>query len=96
MFNLRLTTKRELALLNATIGGMRDEISNLRVLVEHERKRAEAAINLLLMRTQKAVIDVEPSPLTLEQENNVKEAALNIFGDDYSEQELMEKLQHDR
>jgi|WetSurSiteA1Bulk_404760.scaffolds.fasta_scaffold28464_2 hypothetical protein len=93
MFGLRLITKRELALLNATIGGMRDEIANLRLLIEHERKRAEAAINLLLMRTQKAVIDVEPTPLTLEQSDKLKEAALDIFGDSYTEKEILEKIQ---
>jgi len=92
----RIITKRELALLHATIEDLRNEKIALQALVEHERKRSEGAINLLLLRTQKAVLTPEPVPLTEEQEDKMKERMLNIFGDEeesMTEEKALEELQ---
>jgi len=92
----RITTKRELALLHATIEDQHKEILALRALVDHERKRSEGAINLLLLRTTKAVLTPQVEPPTEEQEEKMKERMLNIFGDEEtptSDEKLLEDLQ---
>lgn len=97
MFGLRIITKREIALYTATILDLRNEIERMRVAVLHEQKRAEAAINLLLAKTQKAVLTPENSEITLESQDRMKEIAYNIFGEDVipedDEEKLLEKLQ---
>lgn len=90
----RLISKRELALYLAQMADMKAEISRLHVQLEHERKRAEGAINLVLMRSVKAAI-TPVEGMSLAQEMEMKEKAYDIFGDgaDYSEQDALEKLQ---
>jgi len=62
--------------------------------VEHERKRAEAAINALLMRTAKLVLTPD-SPATMEEQEKLKERQMDIFGDgaSYDEEQALEELQ---
>ncbi len=94
MFGIRLTTKRELTLLAATISDLRAEIARLNVQLEHERKRAEGAINALLIKCTKMAITTDHES-TIEEQEKFKERQLNIFGDDepVSEAEALEKLQ---
>jgi len=91
---LRIVSRRELLLYAAQISDFKQEIKRLQGIIEHERRRAEAAINLLLMRTVKAAI-TPTEPLTLDQEDAIKERAMDIFGDgkSYNEDEALEKLQ---
>jgi hypothetical protein len=96
MFGWKIIHKRELALYAAQIDDSHQEIIALRKLVEHERKRAEGAINLLLMRTQKAALSPEPTPMTEEQEEAVKAKMLNIFGDEYEETKFLDEVQNVR
>lgn len=89
----KITTKREMALLAATIDDQRRQIEELRKLVEHERKRSEGAINLLLMKTQRAALTPD-QPLTLEDEEQAKERMLNLFGEgEVDEEKALEELQ---
>jgi hypothetical protein len=90
----KLINKRELSLYAAQIQEFRGEIVRLRESVEHERKRAEGAINLLLMRTQKAVLTPETSPMTDEQEEAYKAKMLNIFDDNPEEGNFLEEIQN--
>jgi hypothetical protein len=99
MFNLRIVHKRELALYAAQIEQSRKEIAELKKQVEHERLRAEGAINALLIRTNKiAITPNAPSEMmSEEQEEKAKTKMLNIFGDDYEfdEADLTERIQAD-
>jgi hypothetical protein len=95
MFQLRLTTKRELMLWAAQLAERDERIRllemELRELresvdkkVERERRRAEGAINILLAKTQGAVIkDERPSA---EELDGLNEAAMGIFGRDDGEE----------
>lgn len=99
MLGLAIITKRELAVYTGTIADLRKEIERLTKQIEHERLRAEGAINLLLARTQKAVLTPE-LPQQVAQEEVIKKAMLNIFGDEEegeekqsNEEKLLEQLQ---
>ena len=94
MFGFKLVSKRELSLYAAQIQEFKQEVDRMRLQVEHERKRAEGAINLLLMRTQKAVLTPEPPALTDDEEDKIKAKMLNIFGDDYEENKFIEDVQN--
>lgn len=96
MFGIRLTTKRELALFNAQLQDLRSEREELRAQVERERKRADAAINALLIRTQKLALTPEPPALTEEQEDARNTRMLDIFGESFEENDITERIQHDR
>jgi hypothetical protein len=96
MFGFKLVHKRELALYAAQIDDFHSQVLVLRELVEHERRRAEGAINLLLMRTQKAALTPEPDKLTEDQQENLKAKMLNIFGDEYDENDLISRVQDDK
>ncbi len=97
MFGLRIVHKRELAMQAAMVEDLRTQILDLRKLVEHERARAEAAINLVLMKEAKAVL-TPLDPLTLEQQEKFENAVnkkLDLFGDhqDMTAEEALDKLQ---
>jgi hypothetical protein len=95
MFGLRLITKRELSLLNWQISELREEKKQLYKQVDYERRRAEAAINALLIKTNK--IALTPDPLTDlpdEEQEAIQANMLDIFGDN-EEAEIIERLQHD-
>jgi hypothetical protein len=91
----KLVSKRELTLYAAQIQELRNEVVQLKTQVDHERRRAEGAINLLLMRTVKAAITPEPTGMSLAEEENMKAKMFDIWGDgqQLSEDEALEKLQ---
>jgi len=93
MFGFKIIHKRELALYAAQIQDFRNQIKELGLIIEHERKRAEGAINLLLIKTQKAAITPEPNPVTEKEEEEAKAKLLNIFGDNEEEASLIERIQ---
>lgn len=81
MFQLRLTTKREIALWMATMDDQRKRILELESQVEMERKRADAAINLVLAKTTKMILDI---PQSLPEQNSWhmnQESLLDLFGE---------------
>lgn len=94
MFGYKLIHKRELSLYAAQIQEFKQEVDRMRLQVEHERKRAEGAINLLLMKTQKAALTPDTPQLTDEQEETIKAKMLNIFGDEYEESKFIEDVQN--
>jgi hypothetical protein len=98
MFGFKIVHHRELSLYTATILDLRQEKLALQATVESERRRADAAVNALLIRTNKIALSPNPIPLNEDQEEAMKQSALDIFGDsqELKEQETMEKLQHDR
>lgn len=48
--------------------------------IKHERFRAESAINLLLLKTQRAVLT--PEGMTQHDEDKLMEKTFNLFGDE--------------
>jgi hypothetical protein len=94
MLGLKLISKRELALYAAQIQELREQNARLALQIEHERKRAEGAINLLLMRTVKAAITPNEG-ITMQQEEELKAKQYDIFGDNnpINEDEALEKIQ---
>lgn len=96
MFGLKITTRRELMLFAAEIEDLRLERERLRGQVEAERKRADAAINALLIRTQKLALTPEAPALTEDQEEARNTRILDIFGETMQEDELIERIQNDR
>ena len=93
MFGLRITTKRELALLSGTIMDLRKEVERVREERDHERARAEGAINALMIKCTKMAIT--PDPLTLEEQEKLLEKQWNIFADGQAEEDAkkLEELQ---
>ncbi len=88
-----LMSRRERSLLipiveekKQEIVSLRNELSILKTemakAIEWERLRAEGAINLLLLKTQKAVLTPAPGP-GLNQEEML-EKAFDLFGDEGS------------
>jgi len=93
IFGLRLTTKRELLLWAATIESRDKRIADLesklaaletwcRAAVKHEQDRAEAAINILLTKTQNMSIRRAPEPADLHEFERVQSAMMSMFGSD--------------
>ena len=98
MFGLKIVHQRELALYTATILELRKEKDALSRIVEMERRRADAAVNALLIKTQKIAITPSPVPLNEDQEEAVKQSMLDLFNDaeQLNENEILEKIQHER
>ena len=96
MFGLRLTTKRELSLFNAVIQDQKARILALERAVQSEKKRAEAAINALLIKRTGLALTPD-IPINEDQEEQLKVDALDIFRDleeeKTAEETLMERLQ---
>jgi len=97
MFGLTITTKREMALFAGTIGDLRAEKAALQDLVDHERARAEAMLNLLLIKTQQAAI-TPGDKLSLKQQEDLEEkmeSKMDIFGDGkiQTEEEFLREAQ---
>ena len=92
----KIISKRELLLYAAQISDMKAEIARLHTSLDHERKRAESAINALLIRSAKLALTPEPTGLTLDQEESIREKTYNIFGDgqEVSDEEALDKLQN--
>jgi hypothetical protein len=93
MFGLRMITKREIALYVSTIADLREEVQKWQEHYGHERKRAEGAINALLIRS--ARIAITPDTITDEDQEKLREKQFDIFGDgqNLNEEETLEKLQ---
>lgn len=91
---LKLITSRELKLYAAQLEEYRKEIKRLQGEVEHERSRADAAVNAVLMKTAKVAINLD-KPLTFEQQEKIQAKAMDIFGDGepLTDEEALEKLQ---
>ena len=100
MFGFTFASKREMAFFAAQLDELRKEKKVLIETIEVERRRADAAVNALLMKTQNLIINpVKPQvAVTDEQEEAMKQTALDIFNDaeGLNEQETVERLQHDR
>lgn len=94
MFGIKLITKRELALINATMTDQRAEIARLREQVNHERLRAEGAINALLIKQERIAITPNDGP-SFQQEEEIKAKEMDIFADGkmFTEEELLKELQ---
>jgi hypothetical protein len=91
----RLISKRELMLYAAQISDMKAEIVRLHAELDRERKRADAAVNALLIKTNKIAITPQEG-ITLQQEDDLKDKMFSIFGDDQApltEEEALEELQ---
>jgi hypothetical protein len=93
IFGLRLTTKRELLLWASMIEERDKRIAALetslaellawsRSAVKHEQDRAEAAINILLTKTQNMAIKRAPEPVDLTEFERVQSAMMSMFGSD--------------
>jgi hypothetical protein len=97
MFGLRLTTQRELAGLYAVTDDLRNERDKLQMLVEKERNRADSAVNLLLAKTNGAILT--PTNPILEKDKmeyfNKALDEINLFDDDTEKQTVMERIQAD-
>jgi hypothetical protein len=66
VFQLRFTTKREIGLWISVIEDLKSEVARLHNEVEREKARAQAAINLLLAKTQGATIERSYDPSVIE------------------------------
>lgn len=101
MFGLKVVTKNELLLWQHQVETLQDEVKRLHQEVERERKRAEAAINALLVRSAKVALAPEPTPAERDRELGDWERNLdsmfNIFAEDPTkeemEKELLERIQ---
>lgn len=102
MFGWTLASKREISFFAAQIEELRKEKRELLALVEVERRRADAAVNALMLKTNNIAINAVKSPvapvINEDTEEQFKQAALDIFNDSESltEQEVIERIQHDR
>ena len=110
MFGLKIISKRELDLYLTVIREKTEEIDRLKKEYRHElqyeKNRAEAAINALLIKTNK--IALTPAKEMSEDEQNAFAGKMyDIFGDNQAEEpsgnparnfeeELLERIQSDR
>jgi hypothetical protein len=92
-------TNKEKLLLLSIIRDRDRQIEKLELLVKNERLRAEGAINLLLLRTVKAVLTPQ-EPETEEQQEAKLEKLFGVFGTENDssiskaeEQKLLDDLQ---
>jgi hypothetical protein len=91
MFNLRLTTRREILLWTSTIEDLKAERARLVAEAKHERERAEAILNILLARTTGVVV---AKPDADEMVNRQQQDILDLFGgDEAKEEEILNKVQ---
>ncbi len=90
----KIITKRELLLYSAQIQDLRKEILDLKEQLKHERKRAEGAINALLVKKVGLAITPDAGP-TMEQQEEVRDRTYNIFaeGEELTEEDALAKLQ---
>lgn len=102
IFGLRFTTKRELLMWAAMVEQRDKRIADLesklaaqetwaRAAVRHEQNRAEAAINMLLMKTQNMAIQRRPETPDLEEFERVQATIMNLFGSEQASKEDEEK-----
>ena len=91
MFNLRLTTRREILLWTSTIEDLKAERARLVAEAKHERERAEAILNILLARTTGVVV---AKPGAEDSANKQQEELMELFGgEEVDQEEILNKLQ---
>ena len=91
MFNLRLTTKREILLWAATIEDLQKERARLVAEAKHERERAEAILNILLAKTTGMAV---AKPDAEETMNKQQQDILDLFGsEESSEEDILNRVQ---
>jgi hypothetical protein len=98
MFGFTIASKREMAFFAAQIKELRDEKRLLMQTIEVERRRADAAVNALLVKTNSVAINPVKAPITEDQEEAMRQTSLDIFNDaeGLSDAEILERVQHDR
>lgn len=99
MFGITIASKREMAFFAAQIKDFKEREKELMAIIEVERRRADAAINALLLKTNQIAINpVVRTPLNEDQEEAMRQAAVDIFNDsaELNENEILERVQHDR
>jgi len=94
MFGFKLVHKRELSLYAATIDDLRKEKEALQLAIERERRRADAAVNALLIKTAKVALTPN-IPVSEDQEEAMRQSMFNLFDDQYPESSVLERVQHD-
>lgn len=90
MFGLRLITRREILLWQATLQDHKEEIIRLRLERDRERERAEGAINALLAKS--AGLVVAPKKVFEDE----LDRSMDVFNDENQDKEqakLMEQIQ---
>ena len=97
MFGFRIVTKRELIAYNTFIQDLRDERIELKAIAEKERNRADAAINMLLAKTQNAILTPTDPRLQKDLEDTINKNMqnMNIFDDEDEQEKTIERIQAD-
>ncbi len=88
MLGWKLVPKRELLLWTAQIQDLKNDIKRLREERDRERQRAEAAINMVLMKTQQVAITPETKP---PDQAEISRLAFDIFNDSGQADKLKEE-----
>ena len=91
MLGLRFTTRRELLLWQATIADLKQDVLRMRSERDHERERAEGAINALLARS--AGVAVLPREKDIEDHIDRTMDIFNEADQDKEQAKLMEEMQ---
>lgn len=79
MFQIRFTTKRELALWMAMIEDLKARVSKLETQIVQERDRADAAVNLLLAKTQGMIIQAQERGVNEFQREKALQEVYDMF-----------------
>ena len=101
MFQLRLTTKREILLWMSTVDDLKKRVQEAELQVAIERRRADAAINLVLAKTEKMILDVPIDPKLQDPLEKIQEQMMDLFGEgdeakaekEISDKQILERLQ---
>lgn len=112
MFGLKIISKGELFMYAQTIEALNDdkerlvnECNSIRrecaAAIEKERKRADAAVNALLIKTNRVAITPEPTDFELDKHLEREAKIMDIFGEEDDKkhketEQFMEDLQSDR
>ncbi len=92
MIGLRITTKRELDLWKATILDLRQECQRMRQERDHERERAEGAINALLARAARVALPMRGG-MDIENQIDRQTDIFNEENQDREQAKLLEEMQ---
>lgn len=99
MFQLRITTKREILLWMSTVDDLKKRVQEAELQVAIERRRADAAINLVLAKTEKMILDVPIDPKLQDPLDKIQEQMMDLFGEGdeaKAEKEILEKQMLER
>ncbi len=96
MFGFKIVTKREIALWISQIEDYKNRLLAMQKERDHERLRAEGAVNALLAKTQGLVLTPDDKSHTDDVEE-ARNMMFTIFGEDEEEasrqKDILEKLQ---